>query len=287
MSFAVGVLSIIAAEGLSYVSSVAVVASPLVTFFCGYMLVKEAHSTDRSLNLSSDNDDIIVAENIRLSRLGRQLGAIIVSQGIVMFTSLFGIFMGPYSYVYVYVAAIVSFCIYISASVFLCRACSSCCRSCCCCCDSTGIKSSTSTNCFKGCLLYNIASALYTPAVVFRIPWILDLTECNYVYESVCRRTAIGVVSTISALGLLSVAIGVFIIFKWKRVFRHRISIVEHQMSQLELQTRTENYNSESLLQDTDDNSNNSNNNSQNNNDDMSLTNTSTVMGHPVVNVIV
>merc|ERR1711933_166973 len=106
-------------------------------------------------------------------------------------------------------------------------------------------------------------------------------------YERKCKRTTIGVVSTISALGLLSVAIGVFIIYKWKRVFRHRISIVEHQMSQLELQTRTENYNSESLLQDTDDNSNNSNNNSQNNNDDMSLTNTSIVMGHPVVNVIV
>ena len=82
----------------------AVVASPLVTFFCGYMLVKEAHSTDRSLNLSSDNDDIIVAENIRLLRLGRQLGAIIVSQGIVMFTSLFGIFMGPYWYILVLLA---------------------------------------------------------------------------------------------------------------------------------------------------------------------------------------
>ena len=102
-------------------------------------------------------------------------------------------------------------------------------------------------------------------------------------YERKCKRTTIGVVSTISALGLLSVAIGVFIIYKWKRVFRHRISIVEHQMSQLELQTRTENYNSESLLQDTDE----YDSNSQNNNDDMSLTNTSTVMGHPVVNVIV
>ena len=268
----------------AYVSSVAVVASPLVTFFCGYMLVKEAHSTDRSLNLSSDNDDIMVAENIPLSRLGRQLGAIIVSQGIVMFTSLFGIFISDdIGFAYIFGASYVSLCIYISASVFWCRACSSCCcsccRSCCCCCDITGIKSSTSTNRFKGCLLYNIASAPFTPAVVNMI---ISLSECTFDFESVCKRTAIGVVSTISALGLLSVAIGVFIIFKWKRVFRHRISIVEHQMSQLELQTRTENYNSESLLQDTDDNS-----NSQNNNDDMSLTNTSSVMGHPVVNVIV
>ena len=284
-----------------YVCCVAVGASPLVTFLSGRMLVKEAHSLDWSLNLSSDNGDIMVAKNIRLSRLGRQLGLIIVSNGIVMFTSLFGIFITSI-YIYASIASIVSLCIYLSASVLMCCSCCSCCS---CCCHRTGIKCSTSANRFKCCLLYNIGTAMLTPIVVWTImdyacyncdnnvyllSYICGRHDIDTVLKSKrCLHTAVGIVSTISALGIMLLAIGLFIIIKGKRLFPHDIYTIEPQMSHLELQTIAENC-SESLLQDIDsgnNNDNNNNDNSQNENDDTSLKNTSIAVRHQIANVIV